>query len=36
LRVAIQVRLSKGELSSESLAAVTAALDRATGEIERS
>lgn len=36
LRVAIQVRLAKGELSPESLAAVTAALDRAAGEIERS
>jgi DNA-binding PadR family transcriptional regulator len=36
LRAAIQVRLSKGELSPESLAAVTAALDRAASEIERS
>lgn len=36
LRTAIQVRLSKGELSPESLAIVTAALDRAAGEIERS
>jgi DNA-binding PadR family transcriptional regulator len=36
LRAAIQVRLAKGELSPESLAAVTAALDRAAGEIERS
>jgi DNA-binding PadR family transcriptional regulator len=36
LRAAIQVRLAKGELSPESLASVTAALDRAAGEIERS
>jgi DNA-binding PadR family transcriptional regulator len=36
LRAAIQVRVSKGELTGESLAAVTAALDRAAGEIERS
>lgn len=36
LRSAIQVRLSKGELSPESLATITAALDRAAGEIERS
>ena len=36
LRVAIQVRLSKGELTPESLAKVTAALDRAAGEVERS
>ena len=36
LRRAIQVRLAKGELSAESLAKVTAALDRAAGEIERS
>jgi len=36
LRSAIQVRLAKGELSPESLAKVTAALDRAAGEIERS
>jgi len=36
LRAAIQVRLSKGELSAESLASITAALDRAAGEIERS
>jgi DNA-binding PadR family transcriptional regulator len=36
LRAAIQVRLSKGELSDESLAKITAALDRAAGEIERS
>jgi len=36
LRSAIQVRLAKGELSPESLATITAALDRAAGEIERS
>jgi DNA-binding PadR family transcriptional regulator len=36
LRAALQVRLAKGELTSESLAAITAALDRAAGEIERS
>jgi len=36
LRAAIQVRLRKGELSQESLAKVTAALDRAASEIERS
>lgn len=36
LRAAVQVRLSKGELSPESLTAITAALDRAAGEIERS
>ena len=36
LRAAIQVRMSKGELSAESLAAITAALDRAASEIERS
>jgi len=36
LRAAIHVRLSKGELSPESLAAITAALDHAAGEIERS
>ena len=36
LRVAIQVRLGKGELSPEALATFTAALDRAAGEIERS
>jgi DNA-binding PadR family transcriptional regulator len=36
LRSAVQVRLSKGELSPESLAAITAALDRAASEIERS
>jgi DNA-binding PadR family transcriptional regulator len=36
LRTAIQVRMNKGEISSESLSAITAALDRAAGEIERS
>jgi DNA-binding PadR family transcriptional regulator len=36
LRAALQVRLAKGELSSAALSAITAALDRATGEIERS
>ena len=36
LRTAIQVRLTKGALSPESLSVITAALDRAAGEIERS
>ena len=36
LRAAMQVRLSKGELSPEALGAITAALDRAAGEVERS
>lgn len=36
LRGAIHVRLAKGELTPASLATITAALDRATGEIERS
>ncbi|MEF2070952.1 PadR family transcriptional regulator [Consotaella aegiceratis] len=36
LRAALQVRLSKGNLSPEAVQAVTAALDRAAGEIERS
>ena len=36
LRSAIQIRLSKGELSKESLSSITAALDRAANEIERS
>lgn len=36
LRAALQVRLGKGELSAETVAAITAALDRAAGEIERS
>ncbi|MCW3096096.1 MAG: transcriptional regulator, PadR-like family [Chthonomonadaceae bacterium] len=36
LRNALQVRLTKGPLSPESLSVVTAALDRAAAEIERS
>jgi len=36
LRAALQVRLAKGGLSIEALNAITAALDRAAGEIERS
>jgi hypothetical protein len=36
LRAAIQVRMAKGELSPEALATITAALDRAASEIERS
>jgi DNA-binding PadR family transcriptional regulator len=36
LRAALQVRLAKGKLSPEALNAITAALDRAAGEIERS
>lgn len=36
LRTAIQIRLSKGEISPESLSAITAAIDRAASEIERS
>jgi DNA-binding PadR family transcriptional regulator len=36
LRAALQVRLAKGPLSTEALGIVTAALDRAAGEIERS
>ena len=36
LRAALQVRLAKGTLSTEALNAITAALDRAAGEIERS
>jgi DNA-binding PadR family transcriptional regulator len=36
LRAAIQVRLSKGEVSPEALATITAALDRAAREIEQS
>ena len=36
LRAALQVRLTKGVLTPESLAMITAALDRAAGEIERS
>lgn len=35
LRAAVQVRMAKGDLSGEALATVTAALDRAAGEIER-
>jgi hypothetical protein len=36
LRAAMQVRLAKGELSAETVSAITAALDRAAGEVERS
>ena len=36
LRAAIQVRLAKGQLSADALGIITAALDRAAGEIERS
>lgn len=36
LRATLQVRLAKGELSADALSAITAALDRAAGEIERS
>ncbi|MFT4077949.1 PadR family transcriptional regulator [Rhodomicrobium sp.] len=36
LRAAVQVRLSKGALSPEAVRAITAALDRAAGEIEQS
>jgi DNA-binding PadR family transcriptional regulator len=36
LRAALQVRLGKGPLTAEALNAITAALDRAAGEIERS
>jgi len=36
LRAALQVRLAKGELSAEALGVITATLDRAAGEIERS
>jgi DNA-binding PadR family transcriptional regulator len=36
LRAALQVRLTKGQLTPESLAVITAAIDRAAGEIERS
>jgi len=35
LRTAIQIRLSKGELSPEALSTITAAIDRAASEIER-
>ena len=36
LRAALQIRLAKGELSSEAVRAVTSAIDRAASEIERS
>lgn len=36
LRAALQVRLAKGELSPEAVQAMTAAIDRAAAEIERS
>ena len=36
LRAALQVRLGKGEVSKEAIQTITAALDRAAGEIERS
>jgi DNA-binding PadR family transcriptional regulator len=36
LRAALQVRLAKGNLSAQALGIITAALDRAAGEIERS
>jgi DNA-binding PadR family transcriptional regulator len=36
LRAALQVRLAKGQPSAEALSVITAALDRAAGEIERS
>lgn len=36
LRAAIQVRLSKGQLSPDAVRTVTAALDRAVSEIEKS
>ncbi|MDB6076556.1 MAG: transcriptional regulator, PadR-like family [Akkermansiaceae bacterium] len=36
LRQAIQLRLAKGGLTRESISAITAAIDRAAGEIERS
>lgn len=36
LRAALQVRLAKGSLSAEALGIITAALDRAAAEIERS
>lgn len=35
LRAAVQVRMAKGDLTGDALAAVTAAIDRAAGEIER-
>jgi DNA-binding PadR family transcriptional regulator len=36
LRGALQIRWSKGDMSPETLATITAAIDRAAGEIERS
>jgi len=36
LRSALQIRLSKGSLSAEEVRVITAAIDRAAGEIERS
>jgi DNA-binding PadR family transcriptional regulator len=36
LRAALQVRLAKGEISTDALGVITAALDRAAAEIERS
>ncbi|HEY3783287.1 MAG TPA: PadR family transcriptional regulator [Fimbriimonadaceae bacterium] len=36
LRAAIQVRLAKGEISPDSIANITAAIDKAAGDIERS
>jgi len=36
LRAALQVRLAKGELSAEAVQTITAAIDRAAAEIERS
>lgn len=36
LRASLQVRLSKGEISPEALTTITAAIDRAASEIERS
>jgi len=36
MRAALQVRLSKGPLSAEAISTITAALDRAASEIERS
>ena len=36
LRAALEVRLGKGDVTQETIGAITAALDRAAGEIERS
>lgn len=36
LRAALRVRLAKGELSAEAVQAITAAIDRAAAEVERS